>query len=54
MNANRSWRVIATEVIIENDPIRLLKLIEELNRAMAEQGIETTSRLQTSSMPDAA
>jgi hypothetical protein len=39
--ASRPWRVIADEVKLENDPAPLLKLVEELNRAMAEQGLES-------------
>jgi hypothetical protein len=43
MHANRKptrpWPVIAAEVKAESDPTILLKLVEELNRAMAEQGI---------------
>jgi hypothetical protein len=43
MHANRKptrpWPVIAAEIKAENDSTILLKLVEELNRAMAEQGI---------------
>lgn len=40
----RSWDVIAAEIKRQShpiDPIPLLKLVEELNRAMAEQGVES-------------
>lgn len=36
---SRSWSIIAAEVKAESDPTVLLKLVEELNRAMAEQGV---------------
>lgn len=35
----RPWKVIAEEVSHEQDPVRLSKLIEELNRALDEQGV---------------
>lgn len=38
----RSWHVIAAEIKLRShptDPTQLLKLVEELNRAMAEQGV---------------
>jgi len=38
---SRPWTVIATEVSQEKDTTKLLKLVEELNRALAEQGMCT-------------
>jgi hypothetical protein len=38
----RSWGVIAEEIKLQShptDPTQLLKLVEELNRAMAKQGV---------------
>ncbi len=44
----RSWGIIAAEIKLEShptDPTQLLKLVEELNRAMPEHGVESiTSR----------
>ena len=37
---SRSWSLIAAEMKAETDTTIVLKLVEELNRAMAEQGIE--------------
>jgi hypothetical protein len=41
---SRFWGVIAAEIKLESrptDPTQLLKLVEELNRAMAEQGVQS-------------
>jgi len=38
---SRPWTEIASEVSQEKDTTKLLKLVEELNRALAEQGIGT-------------
>ena len=35
----RRWRVIAEEASREHDPARMIKLIQELNQALEEQGI---------------
>lgn len=35
----RPWKVIAEEVSHEQNPVKLTKLLEELNRALDEQGI---------------
>jgi hypothetical protein len=34
----RPWRVVAAEVTKEKDSTKLTKLVEELNRALEEQG----------------
>ena len=45
LNANnrpaRPWRVIAAEAFRESDPSACLRLIEGLNRAIAQQGLES-------------
>lgn len=33
----RPWKIIADEVSSEKDPVKLSRLIEELNRALDEQ-----------------
>jgi hypothetical protein len=48
----RSWGVIAAEFKLQSDPTdptRLLKLVEELNRAMAEQGVESAASVSANS-----
>ena len=40
----RPWGMIAAEIKLQSrptDPAQLLKLVEEPNRAMAEQGVES-------------
>jgi len=50
LNANskpaRPWRDIAAEVSIESDPGACLRLVEELNRAIAQQGLESDASLR--------
>lgn len=40
----RSWRVIAAEVTTESDPGKLLKLIQELTRALAQERVAGPER----------
>ena len=47
--SNRPWRVIAVEVANEQDSAKLSKLVEELNRAMAEQGLGEPPEYSTGS-----
>jgi len=55
MHANRKptrpWPVIAAEVKAESDPTVLLKLVEELNRAMAEQGVGSAKHVSENKTP---
>ena len=55
MHANRKptrpWPVIAAEVKAASDPTILLKLVEELNRAIAEQGIAVPSMSRKTKTP---
>jgi hypothetical protein len=37
---SRPWRTIADEVSREQDPAKLSMLVEELNRALDEQGLD--------------
>ena len=45
LNANskpvRPWRFIADEITRTSDPSVCLRLVEELNRALAKQGLES-------------
>ena len=50
-NPTRPWLVIAAEVKVESDPKILLKLVEELNRAMAEQGIGSVKNVSENKLP---
>jgi hypothetical protein len=43
LKQSRPWRIIASEVAHEQDSVKLAGLVEELNRALAEQGIGTSS-----------
>jgi hypothetical protein len=58
MHANRKptrpWPVIAAEVKAASDPTILLKLVEELNRAMAEQGIGSAEYVSENQNPPLA
>jgi hypothetical protein len=42
----RPWRVVAAEVFRESDPSACLRLVEELNRAIAQQGLESGASLK--------
>jgi hypothetical protein len=42
----RPWRVIVEEITRETDYRRVLKLSEELNRALAQQRLERSRKLQ--------
>lgn len=41
----RPWRVVAAEITTEPDSQKLAQLIEELNRALEEQGVVKADRL---------
>jgi hypothetical protein len=47
----RSWLIIAAEVKAETDPTILLKLVEELNRAMAQQSVGTPNSVLEKNAP---
>jgi len=39
----RPWRVVAEEASHEYDPVKMSELMQELNRALEEQGITKSS-----------
>jgi hypothetical protein len=51
---SRSWAVIAAEITQQShptDPTQLLKLVEELNRALAKQGVGTANFVSKKNSP---
>jgi hypothetical protein len=51
---SRSWAVIAAEITQHShptDPTQLLKLVEELNRALAKQAVGTANSVSKKNSP---